>query len=75
MDRISDSGSDDWGSTPHGRTMIIKTKATDKLIRRLELLCWYYTKYLSDAIAVYLIFPRARLRKYIQKYSVMNLLD
>lgn len=20
MDRISDSGSDDWGSTPHGRT-------------------------------------------------------
>ena len=22
MDRISDSGSDDWGSTPHGRTTI-----------------------------------------------------
>ncbi len=21
MDRISDSGSDDWGSTPHGRTI------------------------------------------------------
>lgn len=29
MDRISDSGSDDWGSTPHGRT-----KKTDGSNRR-----------------------------------------
>ena len=36
MDRISDSGSDDWGSTPHGRTTIMKFKAMcHQLIHRL----------------------------------------
>ena len=34
MDRISDSGSDDWGSTPHGRT-----KKTDGSNRRPFFCC------------------------------------
>ena len=37
MDRISDSGSDDWGSTPHGDTQTINRKTS---LKSLAIYCF-----------------------------------
>ncbi len=69
MDRISDSGSDDWGSTPHGDTKQLKIFKCPQnpliLLRLLNLSDYTYSANVSMTIcAVFLYFKYSDRNRY-----------